>query len=89
MFFGTQLAILITYVPLNWLYELVFPPKETKAMDVNMTQEEQEAAKAAQAKAEAIENAGQPAIDLENAEKNSNTSEAPAQAPPVEEPVHE
>jgi hypothetical protein len=27
MFFGTQLAIFLTYVPLNYLYELMVPPK--------------------------------------------------------------
>merc|ERR1711990_509403 len=70
MFFGTQLAILITYVPLNWLYELVVPPKETKALEVNQTPEEQEAARAAAAKAEAIENMGMGALDLENADMN-------------------
>jgi hypothetical protein len=34
MFFGTFVLIFITYWPLNWLYELVFPPKETKAMNL-------------------------------------------------------
>jgi len=34
MIFGTALLILITYLPLNWLYELCFPPKETKKMEL-------------------------------------------------------
>jgi hypothetical protein len=42
MFFGTQLAIFITYVPLNFLYELAVPPKETKALESNLTPEEAE-----------------------------------------------
>ena len=78
MFFGCQLAIFITYVPLNFLWELMFPPKETKAMDINSSPEEVEAAEKAKAKAEAIEEMGKPAIDLENAEnadQKSNTSE--------------
>lgn len=36
MFFGTQLIILLTYVPLNFLYEVAFPPKHTKKMDLNI-----------------------------------------------------
>lgn len=60
MFFGTFLIIFLTYWPLNALYELVFPPKETKAMDLEDEEEkpmtaEQEAAAAAAAKADAIE----------------------------------
>lgn len=35
MFFGTFVLIFLTYWPLNALYELVFPPKETKAMDLS------------------------------------------------------
>jgi hypothetical protein len=60
MFFGTFVLIFVTYWPLNALYELVFPPKEHKAMDLEeedakpMTAE-QEAAAAAAAKADAIE----------------------------------
>jgi len=42
MFFGTFVLIFITYWPLNWLYELVFPPKEVKAMDLAPEGEEQE-----------------------------------------------
>jgi len=40
MFFGCQLMIFCTYVPLNFLYELAFPPKEFKKMDTNMDDEE-------------------------------------------------
>lgn len=36
MFFGCQLMIFLTYVPLNFLYELIFPPKQTKKMDLNL-----------------------------------------------------
>jgi hypothetical protein len=89
MFFGTQLAIFVTYVPLNWLYELIVPPKETKALDVNQTPEEQEAAKAAQAKAEAIENMGMGALDLENADKMSGTSVKGDQNVPQRDSQHE
>lgn len=83
MFFGTFVLIFITYWPLNWLYELVFPPKETKAMDLapdgeEMEKEdltpEQEAAAAAAAKAEAIEK-GDAMEDLEdNIDKMSGAS---------------
>jgi hypothetical protein len=59
MFFGTFVLIFITYWPLNALYELVFPPKETIKMDLEEEGEpmtpEQEAAAAAAAKAEALE----------------------------------
>jgi len=34
VFFGTLLLIAITYIPLNFLYELIFPPKETKKLDL-------------------------------------------------------
>jgi len=33
MLFGTNFLIFITYVPLNFLYELVFPPKVYKKAD--------------------------------------------------------
>jgi hypothetical protein len=73
MFFGTFLIIAITYWPLNALYELVFPPKELKRMDLDMEEgemgemtPEQEAAAAAAAKADAIEK-GDAAQDLEDA----------------------
>jgi len=32
VFFGTLLLIAATYIPLNFLYELIFPPKETKKL---------------------------------------------------------
>jgi hypothetical protein len=44
MFFGTQFLILITYVPINWLYELIVPPKEYKKMNLNPDEEEVEEA---------------------------------------------
>ena len=72
MFFGTFILIIATYIPLNALYELVFPPKEHKAMDLDDEGEmgemtpEQEAAAAAAAKADAIEK-GDAAQDLEDA----------------------
>ena len=34
MLIGTQICIFCTYVPLNYLYELCFPPKETTKMDM-------------------------------------------------------
>ena len=34
MFFGTFILVLATYIPLNLLYECVFPPKETKKMEL-------------------------------------------------------
>lgn len=34
MLFGTFFLIFITYWPLNALYELAFPPKETKPLDI-------------------------------------------------------
>lgn len=78
--------IMVTYLPLNWLWELVFPPKQTKKKELGAdemeAQEEVEAAKAAEVKAnlkaEAIEKDDNAAIDLEaenNVDKVSNTSE--------------
>jgi len=88
MFFGTQFLILITYVPINWLYELIVPPKEYKKMDLTPEGEEeveaeaqtpeQEAAAAAAAKAEALEGekrSNGAAMDLENADVQSGTSD--------------
>ena len=34
MFFGTFVLVLATYIPLNLLYECVFPPKETQKMEL-------------------------------------------------------
>lgn len=69
MLFGTEFLIFATYIPLNFLYELCVPPKETTK--AAMSEEEiqaqaalQEAKQKAAAKAEAIEN-GKGAIDLE------------------------
>lgn len=80
MFFGTFVLIFITYWPLNWLYELVFPPKEYKKMDLDEEGEEkeltpeQEAAAVAAAKADAIEK-GDAEEDLEdNIDKMSGAS---------------
>lgn len=42
MLFGTLFLIFITYVPLNYIYELIIPPKETKKLDTNLTPEEAE-----------------------------------------------
>jgi hypothetical protein len=70
--------IFLTYVPLNFLYELAFPPKETKKMDLQkddeQIMEQEEAAAKAAAKAEAIEKGGDDgAVDLE-AENESKAS---------------
>ena len=69
--------IFLTYVPLNFLYELVVPPKETKKLELaeeieEMTPEEE----AAQQKADALEGKGEGAIDLENenADRDSGAS---------------
>ena len=43
MLFGTLFLIFITYMPLNYIYELIVPPKETKKMDTNLTPEEAQA----------------------------------------------
>lgn len=73
--------IFFTYVPLNYLYELAFPPKPTKAAE--LTPLEEQAAReeaAAAAKARALEGKGEPAIDLE-AEIGENESRASEQKP--------
>ena len=73
---------MITYIPLNWLYELIVPPKQYKKMALNPDEEkeeeaaktpEQEAEALAAAKANALEGNGEKrssngAIDLENAD---------------------
>jgi len=68
MLLGTEFLIFATYIPLNFLYELCVPPKETsKAASEEETKAEaalQEAQQKAAAKAEAIEG-GKGAIDLE------------------------
>lgn len=77
MLFGTNLLIFITYVPLNFLWELISPPKKTKAMDltpVGMQKKEEEPieeeaamaqARIAAQKAAALEGKSGGAIDLE------------------------
>lgn len=72
MFFGTQLLIMLTYIPLNWMYEQVFPPKQTKKMETGEEKELTEEEKQMQAemqkaneKARQIEN-GEIAVDLED-----------------------
>lgn len=81
MFFGTFVLIYATYWPLNALYELVFPPKETQAMDLSPEGEadkdltpEQEAAAAAAAKADALEKGASPDDMEENVDKQSSAS---------------
>lgn len=78
MFFGTFVLIFITYWPLNALYELVFPPKEVKGLELNPEGEEmtpeQEAAAAAAAKAEAIEKGGAQDLEDDNVDKKSGAS---------------
>lgn len=68
MLFGTEFLIFATYIPLNFLYELCVPPKETKAAasdeEIKAEAALQEAEQKAAAKAAAIEG-GKGAIDLE------------------------
>jgi len=68
MLLCTEFLIFATYIPLNFLYELCVPPKETtKALSEEEIKAEaalQEAQQKAAAKAEAIEG-GKGAIDLE------------------------
>ena len=35
MIFGCHLCIFLTYVPLNFLYELIVPPKEYKKKELS------------------------------------------------------
>ena len=81
MFFGTFVIIYATYWPLNALYELIFPPKETKAADLSPEGEEQkdltpeqEAAAAAAAKADALEKGDNPDDMEDNQDKDSDAS---------------
>jgi hypothetical protein len=77
MMFGTEFLIFATYIPLNFIYELIVPDKPTKKMDVdsvvdksdikameNAELAEQEALAAA--KAGKIEGSGEAALDLED-----------------------
>ena len=74
MLFGSNLMIFLTYVPLNYIYELMVPPKETKKLELQPEETPEEVA--AQEKADAIEGKGEGAIDLENenADHASNAS---------------
>jgi len=40
MLFGCNLLIFLTYVPLNYVYELVVPPKQTKKLEFQPENEE-------------------------------------------------
>jgi hypothetical protein len=87
MFFGTEFIIFATYIPLNFIYELIVPPKPTKKMDVDSVVDKsdikamEDAQKAEQealaaAKADKIEGRGDGALDLENefSDKKSGAS---------------
>ena len=87
MMFGTEFLIFATYIPLNFIYELIIPPKPTKKMDVDsvidpsdekeMEKDELAAQEAlAAAKAAKLEGMGDGAIDLENefSDKKSGAS---------------
>lgn len=80
MLFGTQLLIFATYVPLNFIYELIVPPKETKKLDVNSSLDpkeiEQMEAEAAAAMAKAAAIKGEGAVDLESESKQSGSGES-------------
>jgi len=85
MLFGTNFLIFITYMPLNFLYELAFPPKQYKKADegalegdkidatANMEQEKDQMEKEVAAqKAQNLEGMEGEAVDLEaydNADK--------------------
>ena len=42
VFFGTLLLIAATYIPLNFLYELAFPPKEYTKKDLDPSESSEE-----------------------------------------------
>ena len=76
-FFGTEFIIFATYIPLNFIYELIVPPKPTKKIDVDSVVDKsdikamEDAEKAEQealaaAKAAKIEGRSNGALDLEN-----------------------
>jgi len=88
MMFGTEFLIFATYIPLNFIYELIVPPKPTKKMDVDSIvdksdikamEDEQKAEQEAlaAAKADKIEGRGDAALDLENdfSDKRSGANE--------------
>jgi len=87
MLFGTFAALIVTYAPRVFRYELFVPEKETKKMEIDgdkpveeeLEAEDQmletpEADAAARAKAEAIEKGSQGARDLENFDGESGIS---------------
>jgi len=82
MLSGTFLLIFLTYWPLNFLYESISPPRETKKMEVDgktpeIEAQEQDAAMVdavAAAKADALEKGSEGARDLENYSKASGLS---------------
>jgi hypothetical protein len=39
MLFGTFFLIFATYIPLNFIYELIVPPKQTKKLETDLTPE--------------------------------------------------
>lgn len=41
VFFGTFLLIIITYIPLNFLYELIFPAKDSKKFELDVEEPEE------------------------------------------------
>ena len=45
MFFGTFILVLATYIPLNLLYECIFPPKPTAKLELVAEPEEEKADK--------------------------------------------
>lgn len=42
VFFGTLLCITATYIPLNFLYELIFPPKESAKFELDVASQPSE-----------------------------------------------
>lgn len=74
MLFGTFFLIFITYWPLNFIYELIVPPKETKKLDVDLTPEEaKEKAMMEEIEEEVLAGKGKGAMDLANS-GNDNMS---------------
>mmetsp|Transcript_12709 Transcript_12709/g.21410 ORF Transcript_12709/g.21410 Transcript_12709/m.21410 type:complete len:384 (-) Transcript_12709:73-1224(-) len=95
MLFGTFFLIFATYYPLNFMYELVFPPKETKKLETDLTPEEaqelKEMEEMAAKYAEQIQAKANGAKDLadesQNDEENnmSGLSDAPEEEAMMEE----
>jgi hypothetical protein len=71
MLFGTFFLIFVTYWPLNFIYELIVPPKETKKMDTDLTPEEaqlkEKMEEQQQMEEELVKAKENGAVDLENA----------------------